>query len=223
MKNSRPRRDGKRASAPASAAKPVSSLRIIGGQWRGRKLPFVAAEGLRPTGDRIRETLFNWLMADLPNAHCLDAFSGSGALGLEALSRGAASATLIELNADAAAQIRQNLHLLQCDRGQVMQTDCLSYLQQAPPQPFDVVFIDPPFQLDLWPATIAALEQPGRLSPTATIYLETPRQYALCCPPHWHLHRQKQAGDVCYRLYYRDADSHDTDSRGTDSRGTESG
>ena len=96
-----------RKSPPRSQtqAEPRQTLRIIGGQWRGRKLPFVGAEGLRPTGDRIRETLFNWLMPDLPGARCLDVFSGSGALGLEALSRGAEAATLLELNTQAATKL----------------------------------------------------------------------------------------------------------------------
>lgn len=187
----------------ASKAPGTQTLRIIGGRWRGRKLSFANADGLRPTGDRIRETLFNWIMADLPGAHCLDAYSGSGALGLEALSRGAASATLIEMNSQAAQLIRENLRLLDCDRAQVEQIDCLSWLAQKPAKPFDVVFLDPPFQQDLWADTIALLEQPGRLSENAAIYIETPRSLALNTPSDWQLHREKHAGDVSFRLYYR--------------------
>lgn len=199
-------------SAKSSPKQPPGhqTLRIIGGQWRGRKLPFVSADGLRPTGDRIRETLFNWLMPDLPGAHCLDAFSGSGALALEALSRGAQSATLLELNPQAAAQIRHNLSLLQCDRGQVIQTDSLAWLQQpthpaATPSPtFDIVFVDPPFQHDFWQATIAALEDHQWLSKGAAIYIETPKNLPLSIPANWQLHREKHAGGVSFRLFYRD-------------------
>lgn len=188
-------------------AEPRQTLRIIGGQWRGRKLPFVGAEGLRPTGDRIRETLFNWLMPDLPGARCLDVFSGSGALGLEALSRGAESATLLELNAQAATQIGQNLRLLQSDRGRVVQTDSLSWLQQQNTgSPYDVVFLDPPFQQDLWQASIEALEINGWLAQDAAIYIETPRNAPLSTPTHWHLHREKHAGGVSFRLFYRDSE-----------------
>ncbi|MGH1372028.1 MAG: 16S rRNA (guanine(966)-N(2))-methyltransferase RsmD [Cellvibrionaceae bacterium] len=179
------------------------TLRIIGGQWRGRKLSFASVDGLRPTGDRIRETLFNWIMTDLPSAHCLDAFSGSGALGLEALSRGAASAVLIEQDRNAAHQIRENLQLLNCNRAQVEQTSCLTWLAQQPSKPFDVVFLDPPFQQHLWADTIALLEQPGWLSDGAAIYVETPRSLPLSTPADWQLHREKHAGDVSYRLYYR--------------------
>lgn len=190
---------------PRTAAT-AHTLRIIGGQWRGRKLTVISAEGLRPTGDRIRETLFNWLMPQLPGARCLDVYSGSGALGLEALSRGAATATLLELNPKAAAQIRQHLALLQCEHGQVIHTDSLRWLQQPPAgDGYDVVFIDPPFDLDLWQATIDALEQPGWLREGAAIYVETPRNRPLCTPPLWRLHREKHAGDVSYRLYYRES------------------
>lgn len=199
-----------RKSPPRSQtqAEPRQTLRIIGGQWRGRKLPFVGAEGLRPTGDRIRETLFNWLMPDLPGARCLDVFSGSGALGLEALSRGAEAATLLELNTQAATQIEQNLRLLQSDRGRVVRTDSLSWLQHKNDgSPYDVVFLDPPFQQDLWQAAIEALELNGWLSPNAAIYIETPRNEPLCTPTHWHLHREKHAGSVNFRLFYRDSEA----------------
>ncbi|NHO67982.1 16S rRNA (guanine(966)-N(2))-methyltransferase RsmD [Aestuariicella hydrocarbonica] len=182
------------------------TLRIIGGQWRGRKLPFVSADGLRPTGDRIRETLFNWLMPDLPGANCLDVFSGSGALALEALSRGAKSATLLELNPQAAAQIRHNLSLLQCPQAQLVQTDSLSWLQRPTPPSatFDIVFVDPPFQHDFWQATITALEDHQWLSDGAAIYIETPKHLPLNIPANWHLHREKHAGDVSFRLFYRE-------------------
>lgn len=203
MKKPQPHRP---AAAQPRATSPAHTLRIIGGQWRGRKLTIISADGLRPTGDRIRETLFNWLMPQLPGARCLDVYSGSGALGLEALSRGAAAATLLELNPTAAAQIRQHLTLLQCTQGEVVQADSLRWLQQQPAGAgYDVVFIDPPFDLNLWQATIEALEQPGWLRDDAAIYVETPRNHPLTTPSHWHLHREKHAGDVSYRLYYRES------------------
>ena len=193
-----------RSSRPAdNNGKGRQSLRIIGGQWRGRKLEFASADGLRPTGDRIRETLFNWLMADLPGARCLDAFSGSGALGLEALSRGAGFTQFIESHPQAAQMIADNLKLLGSDKASVERGDCLDWLRQQPPEPFDVVFLDPPFQQDLWPQAIELLQR-GWLTAAAAIYIETPRDHALPIPADWHLHREKHAGDVSYRLYYRD-------------------
>ncbi len=192
-----------RPSQTAHNHKSPSTLRLIGGKWRGRKLNFPAVEGLRPTGDRIRETLFNWLMSDLPGARCLDAFSGSGALGLEAISRGAKTATLIEMNPKAARQLQDNLKLLQCEQAQVINDSCLNWLASAPATAFDVVFLDPPFQQDLWSATIALLEQHQWLNPEAAIYIETPRKLNLEVPQRWRLHREKHAGDVSYRLYYR--------------------
>lgn len=195
----------KRTPRKSSATTP--SLRIIGGQWRGRKLGFAEVEGLRPTGDRIRETLFNWLQPQLPGANCLDLFSGSGALGFEALSRGAASATLVEKHPAAAQAIQHNLELLAGQhQGQLQHTDALDYIAQEATAPFDVVFLDPPFGADLWPAAISALEQNGWLADDAAIYIETPKNYALSVPGNWQLHRHKHAGDVSYSLYYRISD-----------------
>lgn len=203
MKKPHPRHP---AVTPSRTAATAHTLRIIGGQWRGRKLTILSADGLRPTGDRIRETLFNWLMPQLPGARCLDVYSGSGALGLEALSRGAATATMLELNPKAAAQIRQHLDLLKCEQGTVVQTDSLTWLQQpVAGAGFDIVFVDPPFELDLWQATIDALNQPGWLREGAAIYIETPRNRPVTTPAHWHLHREKHAGDVSYRLYYNES------------------
>ena len=192
--------------AKSSKPKPAGSnqLRIIGGIWRGRKLNFPDVDGLRPTGDRIRETLFNWLAPDIQGAHCLDLFAGSGALGLEALSRGAQSSLLLEKHAAAAQQLKSNLQLLQSDNGRVEQVDSLQWLkQQQPSQPFDIVFIDPPFALELWEPIAAALEAQAWLSDEAVIYLEAPRDAQLQLPGNWQLHRDKQAGQVSFRLYHR--------------------
>lgn len=192
--------------AKSSKPKPAGSnqLRIIGGSWRGRKLSFPDVDGLRPTGDRIRETLFNWLAPDIQGAHCLDLFAGSGALGLEALSRGAESSVLLEKHAAAAQQLKANLQLLQADNGRVEQVDSLQWLaQQKPSHPFDIIFIDPPFALDLWAPIATALEANHWLSDAAVIYLEAPRDAQLQLPANWQLHRDKQAGQVSFRLYYR--------------------
>lgn len=191
--------------SPASnKPKGSNQLRIIGGLWRGRKLGFPDVDGLRPTGDRIRETLFNWLAPDIQGAHCLDLFAGSGALGLEALSRGAHSSLLLEKHAAAAQQLKHNLQLLQADNGRVEQVDSLQWLkQQQPPHSFDIAFIDPPFALDLWEPIAAALEAQAWLSEDAVIYLEAPRDAQLQLPANWQLHRDKQAGQVSYRLYHR--------------------
>ena len=181
-----------------------NQLRIIGGLWRGRKLNFPDVDGLRPTGDRIRETLFNWLAPDIQGAHCLDLFAGSGALGLEALSRGAKSSLLLEKHPAVAAQLRSNLQLLKAENGRVEQVDSLLWLNSAQvSHRFDIVFIDPPFALGLWNAIVTALENRNWLADETVIYLEAPRDTQLQLPANWQLHRDKQAGQVSYRLYYR--------------------
>lgn len=194
------------AKSLTKPAKGSNQLRIIGGAWRGRKLSFPDVDGLRPTGDRIRETLFNWLAPDIQGAHCLDLFAGSGALGLEALSRGAQSSLLLEKHAGAVQQLKSNLQLLRADNGSVEQADSLQWLkQQQPPYLFDIIFIDPPFALDLWEPIAAALEAQPWLSDEAVIYLEAPRDANLQLPANWQLHRDKQAGQVSFRLYHRQA------------------
>lgn len=183
----------------------AGQLRIIGGSWRGRKLSFPDIDGLRPTGDRVRETLFNWLAPEIQNARCLDVFAGSGALGLEALSRGASLGVLIENNAKATAQLRSNLQMLNADNGRVIQEDALGLLRQRNSQePYHIVFIDPPFGLNLWQAVIDALEMGDWLADDATIYIESGRESVYQLPINWQLHREKYAGQVCYRLFYRE-------------------
>ena len=183
----------------------TNQLRIIGGQWRGRKLAFPDVEGLRPTGDRIRETLFNWLAPNIQGARCLDVFAGSGALGLEALSRGASYSLLLERDRIAANAIQQNLQILKAEHGQLVHTDSLQYLANGNQgNTFDIVFIDPPFALNLWQGVIDRLEAGNWLASDACIYLESPRDNPIPTPNSWHLHRDKHAGQVSYRLYYRD-------------------
>ena len=194
--------------APRSSAK-VSArsdnrVRIIGGRWRGRKIAFPDGDALRPTGDRIRETLFNWLQPVLPSACCLDLFAGSGALGFEALSRGAASCVLVERDTRAAQQLRDTRAVLGADDAQVVQADSLQWLQTASAC-FDVVFIDPPFaDTALSPAQLVnTLEQRGLLAAEVWIYVEQATTTALVPPPHFVSYRHQHAGQVHYALWRR--------------------
>ena len=178
-----------------------SEVRIIGGTWRGRKLAFTPAEGLRPTGDRIRETLFNWLSPYIHGARCADLFAGSGALGIEALSRGAAHCDFVDAASRAIASIQQHLVMLSAtDRGHCHTLPALQFLQSLP-APYDIVFIDPPFRQQLVPTVLEALAQYNLVREHALVYVETPTTEPLpTVPEDWSLHREKRAGDVAYRL-----------------------
>lgn len=178
-----------------------SEVRIIGGTWRGRKLAFTPAEGLRPTGDRIRETLFNWLSPYIHGARCVDLFAGSGALGIEALSRGAAHCDFADTASRAVDTIQQHLVTLSAlDRGRCHQCSAQQFLQSAR-EPFDIVFVDPPFSLQLVPDVLLALEQYRLVREHALIYIETAASAPMpTVPDHWSLHREKRSGDVAYRL-----------------------
>lgn len=190
---------------PARPAAP-NQLRIIGGKWRGRKLRFPSIDGLRPTGDRIRETLFNWLAPEIQGARCLDVYAGSGALGLEALSRGAGHVSLLERDAQAIRSLREHVQLLGAESEvELGHTDSLAFLQRGnQAEPFDVVFVDPPFGANLWQQTLDALEAGGWLADSASIYLELGVKDEVQLPANWVLHRDKRAGQVSYRLYYRE-------------------
>ncbi|WP_318376874.1 16S rRNA (guanine(966)-N(2))-methyltransferase [Enterobacter sp.] len=180
-------------------------IRIIGGQWRGRKLPVPDSPGLRPTTDRVRETLFNWLAPSMVNARCLDCFAGSGALGLEALSRYAGASTLIEMERGVAQQLKQNLGTLKAANANVVNTNTLTFLNQTG-TPHDIVFVDPPFRKGLLDETLRLLEVNGWLADDALIYVESEVENGLPpVPVHWDLHREKVAGQVAYRLYHRTA------------------
>lgn len=195
-----------RGAVKKTSVAPAGQIRIIAGQWRGRKLPVPESEGLRPTTDRVRETLFNWLAPVIRGAHCLDCFAGSGALGLEALSRYAESATLLEFQRPVAQQLEKNLALLQ-GNGRVIHTNALQWLAGAG-QPFDVVFLDPPFRQGLLTETITLLEQQGWLADNAWIYVEAEAESsATDVPVTWALHREKIAGQVAYRLYCRNSEN----------------
>jgi len=148
-------------------------LRIIGGEWRSRRFGFPDADGLRPTPDRVRETLFNWLAPYISGARVLDPFTGSGALYLEALSRGASMALALDLNANAIASLRKHLDTLKCGQGQLLQSDALRYLETQPATAFDVVFLDPPFNRNLLLPACELLEGKGWLSAHAWVYTES--------------------------------------------------
>jgi 16S rRNA (guanine966-N2)-methyltransferase len=176
-------------------------LRIIGGEWRGRRLPVAAAPGLRPTADRVRETLFNWLQGVIPGARCLDLFAGSGALALEALSRGAESAVLVERTAAVARVLRENIrHLEAGDRAEIVRADAVRFLARTP-RPVDVVFLDPPFKSDIIGPVCSDLAARGWLAPGARVYLEVDRHRGLpALPAGWEIVRQGTAGGVAYAL-----------------------
>jgi 16S rRNA (guanine966-N2)-methyltransferase len=178
----------------------IGSIRIIAGKHRGRKLPVLMAEGLRPTTDRVKETVFNWLMPYIHDANCLDCFAGAGSLGFEALSRGAAKVTLIELNNAAAKQLQLNKQLLSADNVIVNNTNSLDFLKSSAKQPYDLVFIDPPFNKGLVTQTAELLNK-GWLANQALIYVEMEINSNQQLPKNWQLLKEKVAGQVAYRLF----------------------
>ncbi|MCC7257137.1 MAG: 16S rRNA (guanine(966)-N(2))-methyltransferase RsmD [Gammaproteobacteria bacterium] len=188
------------AKAGATARRvPPGEVRIIGGIWRARRLPVAGVPELRPSPDRVRETLFNWLAPVLPGMRCLDLFAGTGVLGLEALSRGAATACFVERNTLAAREIEASLRRLGCTVGRVVVGDARRFLAGRP-EPFDLVFLDPPFgAVDL--GDLCTLLDDGWLAPGARVYLEMPRDAVLpVLPPRWSVQREKTAGQVRFAL-----------------------
>jgi 16S rRNA (guanine966-N2)-methyltransferase len=202
--------------SPSVRGASTRTLRIIGGVWRGRRLRFPPSPEIRPTPDRVRETLFNWLSSRVPGARCLDLFAGSGALGLEALSRGAAHVTFVERDPAAAGEIRARLAQWGAQGARVEQAEACGFLDHEPATPFDIVFLDPPFASALLAASATRLERGGWLAGDALIYVECPAQTTAApaapapLPAAWMPQRAKRAGEVGYHLYSRDA-------RGTDS------
>jgi len=173
-----------------------------------RKLIFADVEGLRPTADRIRETLFNWLAPIIDGARCLDTFAGSGALGIEALSRGAGHVDFIETSRAAADAIASNLQTLQCANANLLRTDALAYLQVTPAHAptasrYDIVFCDPPFHTPLLEQTLLALLAQEWLSAGALIYVEAARDDAVTLPSMWRWHRHQYTGNVQFGLLQR--------------------
>ncbi len=178
-------------------------IRIIGGSLRNSRLEVPDLPGLRPTAERVRETLFNWLAPVIDGARCLDLCAGTGALGIEALSRGAASVQFVERELRAVQALRANLaRLKRIDAGQVAAIDAMVFLQQAA-EPHDLAFLDPPFALELWTALAQRLESGGWLTALAWVYVESPRGPAPALPANWLLHREGHAGEVRFALYRR--------------------
>lgn len=187
---------------PRQPAPAVGQVRIIGGKWRNMKLPVPLSPGLRPSSDRVRETLFNWLMPRLGGARVLDLFAGSGALGLEAVSRGAAQATLVERDAALSRQLRESVARLGAqDQIAVVQADALQWLRQPAGALADIAFVDPPFDDGLWEAVMAGL--PPHLAPDAWVYVESPADQAPKMPALWLLHREGGTREVRFALYRR--------------------
>jgi 16S rRNA (guanine966-N2)-methyltransferase len=199
------RRPGPVASAAGRPPRARNELRIIGGKWRGRRIRFAPVPDLRPSPDRVRETLFNWLRDAVPGSRCLDLFAGSGALGIEALSRGAVHVTFVERDPEAVRHLRDSLTTLGAGaQGAVQRDDALRFLQ-GPAASYHVVFLDPPFASDLIAEACALLEARGWLAPDATIYIERPAREPLpALPGGWQVVRSKRAGEVGYHLARRE-------------------
>jgi len=184
------------------AGRGQQTLRIIGGQWRGRKFQFPAVEHLRPTPDRVRETLFNWLMPYIDGARCLDLFCGSGALGLEALSRGASEVSFVDTSSQVIRFLKETSKKVNCDRASFFHGSAQDYLKRTV-SPYDIIFLDPPYDLDLIPDTAKQLQKAGGLKTGSWIYLEHDGRLDLnSLPASWQPHREKVAGQVHYALYH---------------------
>ncbi len=183
-----------------------SSCRIISGRWRGRKVTFDNAEGLRPTTDRIRETVFNWLQPYIHQSHCLDAFAGSGVLGFEAMSRGAADLVFVEQNIQTVKNLKENINTLKANNVNVVQQDALCWLSSVRgEQTFDLVFLDPPFHAELLTKAATLLVQSGCLAKDAIIYVEHNVAEDIMLPENWFCLKQKKAGQVAYKLFENQA------------------
>ncbi|MDD5240334.1 MAG: 16S rRNA (guanine(966)-N(2))-methyltransferase RsmD [Sulfuricella sp.] len=175
-----------------------NKVRIIGGEWRGRIISFPAAEGLRPTPDRVRETLFNWLGQTLDGMACLDLFAGSGAMGFEALSRGARRVVMVEQDAKVALQLRENATRLGAAKLDVITADAMGFLRRQNER-FDVIFLDPPFHRGILPLLLPLL--PERLAPDGYVYAEA--EHALEPGEDWEVWRSGRAGKAHYCLLKR--------------------
>ena len=176
-------------------------LRIVAGKWRSRPLDVANVPGLRPTSERIRETLFNWLAPTIPGARCLDLFAGTGALGLEALSRGAGDVVFVENSPVAAKLLRDNVQVLDVPTADVRQADALAFLEAPPGKKFDIVFLDPPFAADMLGDLCRLLNEASVLGSGALVYLEEDRaRPETDLPPGWRILKSKTAGNVRYSL-----------------------
>jgi len=198
------RRSGGGTTRGQAASRP-GRVRIIGGRWRGRRLPVPDLPGLRPTPDRVRETLFNWLAPEIEGARCLDLFAGSGAIGFEAASRGAGRVVLVDRQPRAVSHLREVARALDASAVEVRLADGLAWLEQTPER-FDLVFLDPPFGQGLIGAACERLEARGVVVEGGLVYLESEAALAEpSLPPTWAILRSGRAGDVRYHLARRGA------------------
>ena len=182
---------------------PSGQIRIIAGDWRRRILSFPAVDGVRPTPDRVRETLFNWLANEVAGARCLDLFAGSGALGMEALSRGAEAAVFVDASRALSRALKDNLRTLGATTAEVHNLDTRAFLEnERPGTPFQIVFLDPPFRQGWIAPLTEMLSSDGWVEPGSWVYLEHERELERPpVPANWHLSRRKSAGQVTYSLY----------------------
>ncbi|WP_168014032.1 16S rRNA (guanine(966)-N(2))-methyltransferase RsmD [Halomonas salinarum] len=201
--SSRSSRQGKTQGSQGTGRRDAGRLRIIGGDYRRRQLPVLDHPGLRPTPDRVRETLFNWLSVATNGARVLDLYAGTGALGLEALSRGAREALFVEQSAPVARALDANIATLGAN-GRVISATAEAFLDDmlnTAAAPFDLVFLDPPFRLGLAEQSCRRLADGGLLAAGAWVYLEVETELTPCVPEDWMLHREVRAGDSSGRLY----------------------
>ena len=176
-------------------------VRIVAGKWRSRLLDIAAVDGLRPTAERIRETLFNWLAPTIAGSRCLDLCAGTGALGFEALSRGAETVVFVEKSPIAARALRKNAELLEADGAEIHQDDALEFLANGQREPFDVVFLDPPFAAAMLDELCRLLDEHSMVRPGSLVYIEEDRATsAVELPPDWSLLKSRTAGNVRYSL-----------------------
>lgn len=183
-----------------STAEQVNQLRIIGGKWRSRRLEFPSADGLRPTGDRIRETLFNWLAPHLPGARCLDAFAGSGALGFEALSRGAKEVVFVEKNPSALQYLTINRDKLEAQTANIIPADVVEWLTREHETTFDIIFLDPPFSDSLHDQCLQVIAESTLFHANTLIYIESNQSYSPNLPLNWDIYKDKKTASLAYRL-----------------------
>lgn len=210
MRHTKKPASGSRSKKPANRVQATGVVRIISGQWRGRKLPVLAGDGLRPTTDRTKETVFNWLMNDINGMVCVDAFAGSGSLGFEALSRGAKQVTFFEKNKAAAAQLSKNLNLLNLASPQasVQNGDAIGLLSQLahekPNEKPNLIFLDPPFHQSFVKQALKVIEQQQVLAPGGLLYLEMEQpEPVVPDPAFWHTLKIKTTSQFSYRLLQR--------------------
>ena len=180
-------------------SKAPGSVRIIGGQWRRTRLPVLDVPTLRPSGDRVRETLFNWLQPLIAGSRCLDLFAGTGVLGFEAASRGAREVVMVEQDHKVVQVLSEAARRLSAQAVTIVNQNVLAYLD-GPGRPFDIVFIDPPFAHGLWEPCMLKLQAGGWLQPGAYVFLETPHGIILSLPDRWKVERSGRAGNVDFLL-----------------------